>query len=247
MKSKFKLLNVRMIICITMIFILLSMLSPLHKIKVMENNVQASSFNGEDVLKGVGVAIVFIAASQLFLESRSTEEAEMEDVSEDINDYQEFIDESYELKDNTAKENPLQMITKDSRRNNLKTIKEEQNITNDDIIKLAHLVHGEARGEPYKGQIAVAAVVLNRKKSDNFPNTIARVIYQANQFTAVRDGQYLQTPDQESFSAVFEALEGKDPSEDAKYFYNPETADNMDFFHSLTRVTKIGNHIFAVE
>lgn len=114
-----------------------------------------------------------------------------------------------------------------------------------DVNLLARLVYAEARGEPYKGQVAVAAVVLNRVRSSQFPNTIAGVIYQKNAFTCVNDGQINLTPNAESRRAAQDALNGWDPSGGCLYYYNPKTASDKWIF-GRTTVTVIGNHRFAV-
>ncbi len=114
-----------------------------------------------------------------------------------------------------------------------------------DVTLLARLVYAEARGEPYKGQVAVAAVVLNRVRSSEFPNTIAGVIYQKNAFSCVNDGQINLTPNAESKRAAQDALGGWDPSGGSLYYYNPNTASDSWIF-SRTTVTVIGNHRFAV-
>lgn len=114
-----------------------------------------------------------------------------------------------------------------------------------DVTLLARLVYAEARGEPYKGQVAVAAVVLNRVRSSEFPNTIAGVIYQKNAFSCVTDGQINLTPNAESKRAAQDALGGWDPSGGSLYYYNPNTASDSWIF-SRTTVTVIGNHRFAV-
>ena len=89
---------------------------------------------------------------------------------------------------------------------------------------LARVVYGEARGEPYTGQVAVAAVVLNRVKSSKFPNTISGVVYQSGAFDAVSDGQINMTPDETAKKAAQDALNGWDPSYGAIYYFNPNTA-----------------------
>src|SRR5690606_31320178 len=91
-----------------------------------------------------------------------------------------------------------------------------------ELYLLAKAVHGEARGEPYIGKVAVAAVILNRVKDPRFPNTIAGVIYQPGAFTAVSDGQINLTPDEESLRAARDAMNGWDPTYGAIYYYNPE-------------------------
>lgn len=110
---------------------------------------------------------------------------------------------------------------------------------------LARAVMGEAEGEPYKGKVAVAGVILNRVESDKFPNTIHDVLYQKNQFTIVETERIYLTPNQDSILAAKEALTGNDPSQGALFFYNPETARNMQFFNRLEKIIKIENHVFA--
>ena len=110
---------------------------------------------------------------------------------------------------------------------------------------LARLVHGEARGEPYVGKVAVAAVVLNRVKSPLFPNTIAGVIFQAGAFDAVSDGQYNLTPDNDSIRAAKDALNGWDPSGGCLYYYNPVTSTNQ-WIWTRTVQLSIGKHNFAI-
>ena len=110
---------------------------------------------------------------------------------------------------------------------------------------LGRLVHGEARGEPYVGKVAVAAVVLNRVKSSSFPNTISGVIYQAGAFDAVADGQINLTPDEDSLRAARDALNGWDPTGGCLYYYNPVTATNS-WIWSRTVQLSIGKHNFAI-
>ena len=112
-------------------------------------------------------------------------------------------------------------------------------------LLLARVVHGEARGESYKGKVAVAAVVLNRVRSASFPNTISAVIYQKNAFSCVANGSINLTPDDESIRAAKEALNGWDPTGGCLYFYNSRLTSDA-FLASLTVKTVIGNHSFAV-
>ncbi len=119
------------------------------------------------------------------------------------------------------------------------------NISQSDLNLLARCVHGEARGEPYNGQVAVAAVVLNRVRSSKFPNTISGVIYQAGAFTAVSDGQINLTPNESAYSAARDALGGWDPTGGCLYYYNPATATSS-WIWSLTVHIKIGKHNFAL-
>lgn len=109
---------------------------------------------------------------------------------------------------------------------------------------LAHLIYGEARGEPYNGQVAVAAVVLNRVNSSNFPSTVSGVIYQKGAFTAVDDGQINMSPNQTAYNAARDALNGWDPSGGALYYFNPNTATNK-WIWSRPLTVVIGKHRFC--
>ncbi|MBD5131007.1 MAG: spore cortex-lytic enzyme [Clostridiales bacterium] len=119
------------------------------------------------------------------------------------------------------------------------------NISQSDLDLLARCVYGEARGEPYNGQVAVAAVVLNRVRSSKFPNTIYGVIYQKHAFTAVSDGQINLTPNETAYNAARDALNGWDPTGGCLYYYNPATATSS-WIWSLTVHIKIGRHNFAL-
>ena len=114
-----------------------------------------------------------------------------------------------------------------------------------EITVLARLIHAEARGEPYLGKVAVAAVVLNRVKSPLFPNTISGVIYQSGAFDCVRDGQISLTPDSDSIRAARDAMNGWDPTGGCVYYYNPATATSAWIWSREVRLT-IGRHAFAV-
>ena len=109
---------------------------------------------------------------------------------------------------------------------------------------LAKLVHAEARGEPYKGQVAVAAVVLNRVSSASFPNTVSGVIYQSGAFSCVDNGSINNTPDSSCIRAALDALNGWDPTGGCLYYYNPKTATD-DWIRSRTTKTVIGRHYFC--
>ncbi|MBP3256325.1 MAG: spore cortex-lytic enzyme [Clostridia bacterium] len=109
---------------------------------------------------------------------------------------------------------------------------------------LARVVYGEARGEPYTGQVAVAAVVLNRVNNSNFPNTIAGVVYQSGAFTAVSDGQINLTPNSTAMKAAQDALNGWDPTYGAIYYFNPNTATNAWIWSRPVTIT-IGKHRFC--
>ena len=112
------------------------------------------------------------------------------------------------------------------------------------IQLMARAINGEARGEPYAGQVAVAAVVLNRVKSSSFPNTIAGVIYQRGAFNVVDDGQINLSPNSTAKKAAQDALNGWDPSYGAIYYFNPNTATNKWIWSRPTTVT-IGKHRFC--
>ena len=116
---------------------------------------------------------------------------------------------------------------------------------NNDLYLLAKLVHSEARGESYTGQVAVAAVVLNRVDDSRFPNTIAGVIYQPWAFTAINDGQFNLEPNQTAYQAARDAMNGWDPTYGAVYYYNPRTATSS-WIRSTKTVTVIGQHVFSV-
>ena len=116
--------------------------------------------------------------------------------------------------------------------------------SNGDVYLLAQLVYGESRGEPYKGQVAVAAVVLNRVESSKFPNSIAKVIYQSGAFDVVDDGQINLAPDQTALSAARDAMNGWDPSGGALFYYNPSTAKSK-WIWSRPIIVVIGNHNFC--
>ena len=109
---------------------------------------------------------------------------------------------------------------------------------------LSRLVYAESRGEPYSGQVAVAAVVLNRVSSSSFPNTIAGVIYQSGAFDAVSDGQINMTPDATAKKAAQDAINGWDPSYGAIYYFNPNTATNK-WIWSRPLTVVIGKHRFC--
>ena len=113
-----------------------------------------------------------------------------------------------------------------------------------DVQLLARLIHGEARGEPYEGKVAVGAVVLNRVSDSRFPKTLSGVIYQPGAFDAVADGQINLAPDSSSLSAARDAMNGWDPSYGCVYYYNPRTATSS-WIWSRPIMVVIGNHNFA--
>lgn len=115
-----------------------------------------------------------------------------------------------------------------------------------DLQLLARAVNGEARGEPYAGQVAVAAVILNRVNHSSFPNTISGVIYQPGAFTAVSDGQINVPIAQDStvYKACRDAMNGWDPSYGAIYYFNPDTATSS-WIWSRKHIVTIGKHRFC--
>ena len=114
-----------------------------------------------------------------------------------------------------------------------------------DTYLLAKLVYAEARGEVYEGQVAVAAVVLNRVKSPSFPNTLSGVIYQPWAFTAVQDGQINLEPNSTAMNAARDALNGWDPTHGCLFYYNPAKTTSK-WIYSRQVVTTIGSHVFAL-
>jgi N-acetylmuramoyl-L-alanine amidase len=113
-----------------------------------------------------------------------------------------------------------------------------------DIQLMANAVHGEARGEPYIGQVAVASVILNRVESQTFPNTVSGVIFEPLAFTAVADGQIWLTPNETSKKAVLDAINGWDPTGNAVYYFNPDTATSS-WIWGRPQIKQIGKHIFC--
>ncbi len=115
---------------------------------------------------------------------------------------------------------------------------------NQDVMLLAKVINGEARGEPYEGQVAVGAVVLNRTRDPRFPSTVAGVVYQPGAFTATVDGQIDANLEQSSINAARDALNGWDPSEGAVYYYNPAKTTN-EWIWSRPVIKVIGSHRFC--
>ncbi len=117
--------------------------------------------------------------------------------------------------------------------------------SNNDYNLLARLISAEARGEPYVGQVAVGAVVLNRVAHSSFPNSISGVIYQSGAFTCLTDGQFNKPVADSAYKAARDALNGWDPSGGAIYYYNPKTATSKWIFSRKTIMT-IGKHRFCI-
>ncbi len=216
------------IICL-LIFILLSNLFLVPLIlqgTPFASEVRASSFSGEDVLKGAGVALALIVISQTLFRGREDDARAGREEQQDDWDYdRDDVFEPEEIEDR------IELTASD--------------VSKEEIDMLARVVYGESRGEPFEGQVAVAAVVLNRVRSYNFPDEIEEVIFQEGQFIAVEDGQFDLQPGETSYQAVIEALEGEDPSRGAYYFYNPVTARTFWWLRTREKTVQIGNHIFA--
>ncbi|MFY0545714.1 spore cortex-lytic enzyme [Brevibacillus sp. H7] len=117
-------------------------------------------------------------------------------------------------------------------------------VSRHEMDMLAKLVYSEARGEPYVGQVAVAAVVMNRLQSNQFPKTVKDIIFEPYAFTAIQDGQFWLRPNRTAYRAAWEAVRGWDPSYGALYYFNPDTATSR-WIWSRPQITKIGRHIFA--
>ncbi|NQX46240.1 spore cortex-lytic enzyme [Paenibacillus tritici] len=135
---------------------------------------------------------------------------------------------------NTAKSNTAELSSGNS-----------MGLSENDLKIMANAVYGEARGEPFEGQVAVAAVILNRVKSPSFPNTPSGVIFQPGAFTAVADGQIYLEPNEQARKAVQQALSGWDPSGGCIYYFNPKTATSK-WIWSRPQVKTIGEHIFCM-
>ncbi|AQS59484.1 cell wall hydrolase [Desulforamulus ferrireducens] len=123
-------------------------------------------------------------------------------------------------------------------------------VSREDIMLLARLIHAEARGESFEGKVAVGAVIINRLASPDFPKSIREVILEKNsrvyQFTPVQDGSINLEPDEDSIKAALEALMGRDPTDGALFFYNPKVAEDQ-WIRTLPVLTRIGNHVFATK
>ena len=113
-----------------------------------------------------------------------------------------------------------------------------------DVYLLARCIYGEARGEPYKGQVAVGAVILNRVRSSSFPNSIAGVIYQQGAFSVVADGQINLSPIETAIKAAKDAMNGYDPTNGCLYYYNPAKTTNKWIWSRPVMLT-IGQHRFC--
>lgn len=118
-------------------------------------------------------------------------------------------------------------------------------VTQEEVELLSRVIHGEARGENFEGQVAVGAVVLNRLKDPRFPETIQTVVYQSGQFTAVTDKQIYLDPNEQSYKAAEAALSGLDPTNGAIFYYNPRIATDQ-WIKTRPVIKRIGNHTFSI-
>ena len=115
---------------------------------------------------------------------------------------------------------------------------------NSNLYLISQVIYGEARGEPYEGQVAVGAVILNRVSDSRFPNTVAGVIYQSGAFTCVSDGQINLSPNSTAQKAAQDAINGWDPTHGSVYYFNPNTATSR-WIWSRPQTVTIGKHIFC--
>lgn len=120
----------------------------------------------------------------------------------------------------------------------------KNSLNREELDILAKVIYSEARGEPYVGQVAVGAVVMNRIQSGQFGDNIKDVVFQEDAFTAISDGQYWLTPDSTAYMAAEDAVRGWDPTYDSLYYFNPKTATSK-WIWTRPQTVQIGNHIFA--
>ena len=147
------------------------------------------------------------------------------------------------IKDYSTLANNTQQ-TKEAEKEDTEECQQVMNLSDEQINLLSKLVAAEARGESYEGQVAVAAVVLNRVQDSRFPDSIEGVIYQKNAFSVVRNGYIKAERTEESDKAVKDALYGNDPTNNAIYFWNPDIS-TCNWINTLNPHFRIGNHVFA--
>lgn len=137
-------------------------------------------------------------------------------------------------------------ICKQKEQDNIEDTNQKQviNLTDEQLNLLSKLIAAEARGESYEGQVAVAAVVLNRVQDERFPDSIEGVIYQKNAFSVVKNGYIYENATEESYKAAKDALYGNDPTNNAIYFWNPDIS-TCNWMNTLDPHLRIGNHVFA--
>lgn len=126
----------------------------------------------------------------------------------------------------------------------IKSTGQSNGISSSDYDLLARIISAEARGEPYMGQVAVGAVILNRIEHPSFPDTLSGVVYQKNAFTCLSDGQFYESVSESAYKAATDAMNGLDPSGGAIYYYNPKTATSKWIFNRPV-ITTIGAHRFC--
>ncbi|MEK3797580.1 spore cortex-lytic enzyme [Peribacillus sp. FSL H8-0477] len=165
-------------------------------------------------------------------------------VHEQINKGNEFTYYSGVDVDKQIKQSETQSKPESEKTETTKSASVPGGYSQNDIQLMANAVYGEARGEPYIGQVAVAAVILNRMESPSFPNTISGVIFEPLAFTAVADGQIWLTPNEQAKNAVIDAMNGMDPTGQAEYYFNPDTATSK-WIWTRPQIKKIGKHIFC--
>ena len=118
-------------------------------------------------------------------------------------------------------------------------------LTKEDLDLMAKIVYAESKGEPYEGKVAVASVILNRVLSPGFPNSVKEVIFQENAFSCVVNGEINVLPTEECYNAVYDAIEGNDPTNEALFFYNPDIA-TCSWMQDVEKADSkfIGQHLF---
>ena len=118
-------------------------------------------------------------------------------------------------------------------------------LTKEDLDLMAKIVYAESKGEPYEGKVAVASVILNRVLNPGFPNSVKEVILQPNAFSCVIDGEINVVPTEECYNAVYDAIKGNDPTNEALFFYNPDIA-TCSWMQGVEKSDSkyIGQHVF---
>lgn len=155
----------------------------------------------------------------------------------------ELNNDSFSLMNYSVKQ---KNICKQKEQDNIENTNQKQviNLTDEQLNLLSKLIAAEARGESYEGQVAVAAVVLNRVQDERFPDSIEGVIYQKNAFSVVKNGYIYENATEESYKAAKDALYGNDPTNNAIYFWNPDIS-TCNWMNTLDPHLRIGNHVFA--
>ncbi|MCA0970326.1 spore cortex-lytic enzyme [Halobacillus litoralis] len=154
------------------------------------------------------------------------------------------VPKAQQTKEGQSSQNQAQQPSREQTPNQPTAVNVPGGYSQNDIQLMANAVYGEARGEPYVGQVAVAAVIINRVASSSFPNSVSGVIFEPRAFTAVSDGQIWLTPNETAKEAVIDALNGWDPSGEAMYYFNPNTATSS-WIWSRPQIKQIGKHIFC--